>query len=75
MAAVIIWLVVVLRLRCRGRSASYCGERFEDELTKGPPNASNPIIITPGEQNYCVRQLLSSVADLCMPLFELLYIT
>ena len=49
-AVVIICLVVlVLRLRRRGRSASYHVKKCEDELTKGPPNATNPII-SAGEQ-------------------------
>ncbi|CAI8007686.1 hypothetical protein GBAR_LOCUS5339, partial [Geodia barretti] len=51
-AVVIICLVVlVLRLRRRGRSASYHVKKFEDELTKGPPNATNPIIIAGDSQD------------------------
>ena len=47
LAAVIICLVVVV-LRVR-RRASYHVKTFEDGLTKGPPNATNPNFST-GEQ-------------------------
>jgi hypothetical protein len=44
--AAVCLVVVVLRVRRRGRSASYHVKTFEDELTKGPPNATNPTFST-----------------------------